>query len=64
MPGMDGHEFLRRLARLPAHANTPVLVVTAQHRGGWPKGASAVARKPFDIDALLGQVSGLLALEI
>ncbi len=30
MPGMDGHEFLEHLRRLPAHARTPVLVWTVK----------------------------------
>jgi DNA-binding response OmpR family regulator len=62
MPRMDGHEFLRQLGRLPAHLNTPVLVVSAQTSRVWPNGASAVMVKPFDLYALLGQVSGMLAI--
>ena len=62
MPVMDGHEFLRQLAGLPAHSDTPVLVVSAQQHSRPPIGASAVMWKPFDMDALLGQVSGMLAL--
>jgi CheY-like chemotaxis protein len=61
MPVMDGHEFLRRLGALPVHTDTPVLVVSAQHDGSPPQGASAVMSKPFDTEALLGQVSGMLA---
>jgi CheY-like chemotaxis protein len=62
MPWMDGHEFLRRLKGLPARALVPVLVVTAQLRGPKPEGATAIMCKPFDMDALLGQVSRMLTL--
>jgi CheY-like chemotaxis protein len=62
MPLMDGAEFLRQLDGLGTHVSTPVLVVSAHRGGKTPKGASAVMWKPFDTDALLGQVSGLLAL--
>jgi CheY-like chemotaxis protein len=62
MPWMDGHEFLRRLAGLPARARVPVLVVSAQLRGPKPEGATAVMRKPFEMDALLGEVARMLTL--
>ena len=62
MPFMDGSEFLRRLRRLAKHASTPVIVLSAQYAGATFQGAQAVMQKPFDMDALLGRVSGLLAL--
>jgi CheY-like chemotaxis protein len=61
MPRIDGHEFLRRLVRLPDYAQTPVLVVSAQDGDTIPRGASDVMWKPFEMDALLRRVSGMLA---
>jgi CheY-like chemotaxis protein len=64
MPVMNGQEFLRRLRTLANHATTPVVVVSAANAGATLKGAQGVVQKPFDVEALLGRVSGLLALAI
>jgi CheY-like chemotaxis protein len=61
MPVMDGREFLRRLRRLAKHASTPVVVLSAHSAAATLDEAQAVMQKPFDLDALLGRVSGLLA---
>jgi DNA-binding response OmpR family regulator len=61
MPLMDGREFLRRLRGLATHAKTPVIVLSAHYAGSTFKGAQAVMQKPFEMDLLLGRVSGLLA---
>jgi DNA-binding response OmpR family regulator len=64
MPVMDGHQFLERLRGLAKHRHTPVVVLSAiyAYAGTTMQGAQAVMQKPFDMDALLGRVSGLLAL--
>jgi len=61
MPVMDGHQFLERLRGLAKHRHTPVVVLSAMYAGTTMQGAQAVMQKPFDMDALLGRVSGLLA---
>ena len=61
MPFMDGSEFLRRLRRLAQHERTPVLVLSAHFAGATFTGAQSVMQKPFDMDVLLGRVSGMLA---
>jgi DNA-binding response OmpR family regulator len=62
MPFMDGSEYLRRLRRSAKHASTPVIILSAHCAGATFQGEQAVIQKPFDVDALLGRVSGLLAL--
>ena len=62
MPVMDGQHFLKRLRSLATHRRTPVVVLSAMFTGPTMEGAQAVMQKPFDMDALLGRVSGLLAL--
>ena len=61
MPFMDGNEFLRRLRRLAKHERTPVLVLSANFAAPTLTGAQAVMQKPFEMDALLGRVSRMLA---
>ena len=60
MPVMDGYEFLARLRNTTSHNTTPVLIVSANINGRPIDGAQAVLRKPFDIAALLTEVSTLL----
>lgn len=53
MPGMDGHDFLRRLRALPENADLPVLVVTAhdgrEHRSAvFLEGATDFVSKPIN----------------
>jgi DNA-binding response OmpR family regulator len=62
MPVMDGHQFLERLRNTAKHQHTPVVVLSAVYAGATLEGAQAVMQKPFEMDALLGRVSGLLAL--
>lgn len=60
MPVMDGYEFLGRLRNLTTHSRTPVLVVSANITGEPIDGAQGALRKPFEVAALLTQVSLLL----
>jgi CheY-like chemotaxis protein len=52
MPIMNGEEMLRALRAVHALAAIPVTVVTGSSRQK-PEGASALLRKPIDVDALL-----------
>ena len=61
MPFMDGREFLRRMRGRTEQADTPVIVISAAAEGLTVAGAQAVMQKPFDAQALLRHVSGLLA---
>ena len=58
MPVMDGYEFLQRLRRMPEHARTPVLVLSAVATGSYSRhlGASAFIPKPFDAEDLVSAV--------
>ena len=60
MPVMDGYEFLSRFRATRQHRRTPVLIVSATHRGPVPAGAQGVLEKPFAIDALASRVRDLL----
>lgn len=60
MPLMDGREFVARLRRVPQYQLTPVLVMTAA-RTGPVLGTQGTIEKPFENDALLGRIAGLLA---
>ena len=65
MPVMDGWEFRRRLLEHPAAA-TPVIVVSADRdlaRKAEALRVNGYLAKPFDLDALLAQVSRLAAGE-
>ena len=57
MPVLSGPEVLTEVAQHPLFANLPVVVMTAAEMGaaGLP-GVSAVLRKPFSMEALLGVV--------
>jgi two-component system, OmpR family, response regulator len=62
MPTMDGHDFIRAWHAEPSDARAPVVVMSA---GDGPLsadalGAQAVLAKPFDLDALLGQLAVLV----
>jgi DNA-binding response OmpR family regulator len=63
MPGMDGHEVLRKLQ---SHADRiPVIYVTARRREldelvGLELGADDYVTKPFDIDILLARIKAVL----
>jgi CheY-like chemotaxis protein len=55
MPVMSGWEFLDEVARLPALAPPPIVVLTAAGSMGVP-GAAEVVRKPYDLGVLLDAV--------
>lgn len=61
MPVMNGYEFLGHFRNTTNHGTTPVLVVTSTDDGNAIEGAQAILRKPFEITALLAQVSAMLA---
>lgn len=52
MPGMGGRVFLDELRRTEKGADVPVVVATGR-RNAWVPDASAVLRKPFDVEQLL-----------
>ncbi len=61
MPVMDGVAFAQELHRRPVVREIPIVVISAD---GNPQRAAAVGAtgylaKPFDIEALLGQVASL-----
>lgn len=64
MPGVDGYEVLRFIRNHEEHAQTKVLVISAETSSGLDRalalGASAVLPKPFDNQELLLQVNALL----
>ncbi len=63
MPGVDGWEFARRYAELPA-PKPPVIVITAAQdasRRAAEIGAQGYLAKPFSIDQLLQVVEAHLA---
>lgn len=66
MPELDGPGTLERLRRLPGHARTPVIFMTARAQSQEQDrflslGAIAVIIKPFDPMALAAQVRDHLA---
>jgi CheY-like chemotaxis protein len=66
MPGMDGVQLTTRLKALPATAHVPVLIVSAsaQQRDfevARAAKADGYLTKPFDPDALLGEVARLVS---
>jgi len=66
MPGMDGHEMLRRLRANPGTAALPVVLVTAKDEiddkmTGYELGSSDYITKPVDSSFVLSVVRRLLA---
>jgi CheY-like chemotaxis protein len=64
MPVMDGWTFRARHLELDGAAEVPVVVLSAAHdaaRQAQMLGAAAVISKPFDLEAVLGTLDGLLA---
>ncbi len=61
MPLMDGREFVAQLRRVPKYESTPVLVMTAALGIGPVQGTQGTIQKPFENEALLGRIAGLLA---
>jgi two-component system, chemotaxis family, chemotaxis protein CheY len=64
MPNLDGIQLIRALRRMPEMSSVPILVLSA-HRSGAIKdalkaGASASARKPVQVDALLDLIKQLI----
>ena len=61
MPVMNGLELLERLREDAALKPPPVIVLSA-NRGYEAEdlGVEAVVRKPFDVDALLGNITSVL----
>ena len=67
MPGIDGIELCRRLKSDPAHAGTPVIILTAKHDvnakvEGLTLGADDYVTKPFNMDLLLLKMKKLVSL--
>lgn len=67
MPEIDGIEFCRRLKSDPAHASTPVIILTAKHDvnakvEGLTLGADDYVTKPFNMELLLLKMKKLVSL--
>ncbi len=64
MPGMDGYEVLSFIRGHDEHANTKVLVISAETSAGLERakalGASDILPKPFENDELLARVEALI----
>lgn len=62
MPVMDGAETLQAIRSDPALGDIPVLLMSSVPQANLPTQCvpSGFLRKPFDIDALLSMVAGLL----
>ena len=67
MPGMDGHEVLRRLRALPAARDVPMVMVTAANERSVRQtalelGATDFIAKPIETGEVKARLSNLLAL--
>lgn len=67
MPEMDGLEFIRRYRALPRGADTPLLMITADHQQSvryqaLQYGANDFANKPIDKIEFMARVRNMLAL--
>lgn len=65
MPVMDGITLLGELRKIPAHASTPILMLTTETKDelrakGKELGASGWVVKPCEPDKLLGAIQKLL----
>jgi CheY-like chemotaxis protein len=63
LPDMHGEEVLRELRRVPACADVPVVVVTADASPGARErmlglGSNGFLTKPIDLDDVLGWIDG------
>lgn len=65
MPGIDGHQVLKYIREHEDHAQSKVLVISAETREGLERalknGANDILAKPFDNNELLVKVAGLIA---
>lgn len=66
LPGISGFDVLERLRADPAHASTPIVMLTAHGREverekGLALGADDYITKPFSTRDLVEKVQGLLA---
>jgi CheY-like chemotaxis protein len=66
MPGFSGHDFIRRVRQLPPHRQTPAIALTAfddsgQREEALRAGFQLYFVKPFDAEALVRGITGLLA---
>lgn len=64
MPLVDGFTATRRLRRLPALEQTPILLLTARVTDadvweGWSAGADSYVTKPLDVEVLHGELHRL-----
>jgi len=67
MPPPDGLEFIRRFREVPAHADIPVLMITADHEKGTryaalETGANDFLTKPIDSSEFRARLRNMLAL--
>jgi len=67
LPGMDGVEVTRQLRTDPALEDVPIIAITAYAIASTANmarraGCQRVIFKPFDLDTLVEEVAGLLAL--
>ncbi len=65
MPGMDGFEVLDKLKANPAHAETPIIMLTAKDQSadvlkGYQSGATSYLVKPFNLDELVETINQVL----
>lgn len=60
MPGMGGRVFLDELRRTEKGATVPVVVATGR-KNAWVPDASAVLRKPFQVDDLIHALQDVAA---
>ncbi|APX93381.1 two-component system response regulator [Halomonas sp. 1513] len=65
LPGISGFDVLEQLRADPAHANLPIIMLTAHGREverekGLALGADDYITKPFSTQALVDKVQGLL----
>lgn len=68
MPGMDGFEVLDKVKANPAHAHTPIIMLTAKDQSadvlkGYQSGATSYLVKPFNLDELVETINQVLAQE-
>ncbi len=60
MPMVSGWEVLQRMSAEPRLAGVPVIVLSAMATPRPPR-AQGFVRKPFSVDAFVGEVRGVLA---